>query len=512
MGKKIFLIFLGILLLAGSACKQEGVDIPDEVLAGLHKPVISKISPPGVLFNDAGFTLIVYGGFFEDDHYVLYINDLQIGQAVPSYWRNELGWSIPKALLNDLLAYSPSGVICSVRVTGIDQSYDISGKFEKYRDYISEPIDLEIKKGQTQFSTLKNLFPQWRHSSEPVIRCDKHGNLYLAWIEKTDGKYQAFFSFSSNGGADWSQVLNISRTQDFFLKNLGLAVDDMGHLFMVWEEASGIFFSRSLDKGATWRLPVKMNSSGEKTVEPVIDLADRGDVLLAWYRGGTEEVNNIRLVSSGDVGENWQSHDFALPNSNVSSTGLALASGKGGLLYLLSGEIGDDNKGFYFFYSHDYGVKWQVREVSTGDISPFQDSSIVRIGPDNQIYFLWGESGGWEAHQSWVHNFFLRRESSGDTWSTVQSLHGLCFTSTPKTALAISGNRVDVVLHGGGDLFLLRSSDEGRNWSYPEFIPGTDGDLDFTAPDMVLHPSGETFLIFVSWAGPESSLYMMQFQ
>jgi hypothetical protein len=519
MKRRFILIVLGILVLAGSSCKREL--IPEEELTGLHKPTITKISPAAILFNDAGFFLNVSTGMLEDDYYVLYINDRKIGQDVPGYWRTYLGWFIPKALISELLAASPEGVTCNVRITSINQSYDISDNFEKYSAYVSEPVALEIKKGETQFSAPKLLFPQWSHSREPIIRCDKQGNLYLAWQEKINGVYQAFFSFSRDAGANWSQVLNISRSTESVDK-ISLAVDDFGHFYMVWNyikwstsgviEESNIFFNRSLDNGGTWDSFKQINAVGEISTTPVIDINDRGDVLLAWKRWDNGTVSDLRLASSRDLGKSWQNRDFAVPRSTDYWGEPVLACGTGGSVYLFSGKEGRDNKGFYFFYAHDYGISWQTQEVPTGDIYPFKNYSSARFGPENQIYFVWGESST-AGHTAWNGNYFLRRESSGDAWSEIQPLHASCRTVHEKAALAISGDRVDVVMTENGGLFLLRALAGGRSWPYPEFIPGTDRFLFFNSPDMVQHPLGKTFLVFLGsdiWT--DGALYMMQFE
>jgi len=257
---KLSWVMPAMLLLAAFGCRREGIDVPDEELAGLHKPVVTRISPAGILFSGKSIPLHVEGEL-RDDSYVLYINGRQIGESGrDGFWMP--CWSIPQDLLRELLAASPGGVTCSVRITGISQAYDISGDFNRYRDYVSAPMLLEIKKGETQFSQARNLFPQWGHASDPVIRCDAQGNLSLAWREKVGDRHHAFFSFSQDSGANWSQVLNISRSKKSVDK-VDLAVDGGGHFFLAWSEGQDILFCRSLNNGASWLLPAKMNSAGE---------------------------------------------------------------------------------------------------------------------------------------------------------------------------------------------------------------------------------------------------------
>lgn len=509
-------VLLGIFLLAGSACSRDLV--PDDILEGLHKPVIDRFSPAAVQFNGAGFFLNISTGTLEDDQYVLYINDHKIGQETPGYGRNYLGWMLPKESVGELLGSAESAT-CSVRITSINQSYDISGNFDKYADYVSDPIPLEIKKGETRFSVSSKLFPEWTHSREPLIRCDGSGNIYLAWLELLSGSYQAFFCFSRDAGASWSQVLNISRS-DQSANDVDLAVDGQGHFYMVWNcqawdssvlSVSDVFFSRSLDNGATWHLPRRLNGQGELATRPVIDVDERGVVAVAWNIHVGQKVDALRLSTSPDLGQSWKSREFAVPEADEWDEPV-LASRTDGFRCLVSGGFLDASHGFYFFSSADRGVTWRSQEILTGGYSrvPFAYFSAARWGPEGQMYFVWGDSS-MAGHSTYNGNYFLRREASGE-WSAIQALQKICRTVNEKTAFSVRQDGVDVVLTENGGLFLLRSADEGRTWSIPEFIPGADGLLATTSPDMVRHPSGKTFLVYIRKNTPmDGGLYLMSF-
>ncbi|MCJ7525232.1 MAG: glycoside hydrolase [Candidatus Aminicenantes bacterium] len=518
MKKGFLFIVLVTLLLCGSACSRDLV--PDHILEGLHKPVIDRLSPAAIQFNGAGFFLNVATEYLEDDQYVLYINDRKIGQDVPGYWRTSLGWMLPKELVGELLG-SKESATCSVRVTGINQSYDISGDFDKYADYVSDPIPLEIKKGETRFSVSSKLFPEWTHSREPLIRCDGSGNIYLAWLELLNGSYQAFFCFSRDAGASWSQVLNISRS-DQSTYDVDLAVDGQGHFYMVWNcqawgsnglSVSDVFFSRSLDNGATWHLPRRLNGQGELATCPVINVDEGGVIAIAWNIHVGQKVDALRLSTSPDLGQSWKSREFAVPEAGEWDEPV-LASRADGFRCLVSGGFLDASHGFYFFSSADRGVTWRSQEILTGGYQrvPFAYFSAARCGLEGQMYFVWGDSSMGVGHSTYNGNYFLRREASGD-WSAVQGLHEICRTVNEKTALSVRPDGIDVVLTENGGLFLLRSADEGRTWSIPEFIPGADGLLATTSPDTVRHPSGKTFLVYIRKNTPmDGGLYLTMFE
>jgi hypothetical protein len=511
MKETILFFALVILLLSGAACNRALV--PDDVLAGLHKPVISNISPEALRFNGAGFFLDV-ALKAEDDQYVLYLNDRQVGQAEPGYWRSAVGYMVSRELLAELLATSPNGTTLNVRVTGINQSYDISGDFEKYRDYVSEPMTLEIEKGDTQFSEVRQLFPEWSHSSAPIIRCGPEGNIYLAWLEKINGVYQAFFSFSADNGETWSQVLNISRSNEN-VDQLDLAADGAGHFYMSWavfdNENANVFFCRSLDSGATWHLPIRMDAAGENARNPTLEIDDRGNIHMAWHRWDDPNDPDIRLAASRDLGKSWTMQSIDAPRATNPWGEPLLAARPDGGMFLFNGRYGNEYQFLDVFTSLDQGTTWKKQEVAVGDELPFQRFSLFCLGPEGQIYAGWGRSST-AGHSASYWNYFLAGYGSGN-WGAVSRLNRSCRTVDEKTALSVSTAGVDATMTQAGGLFLLRSADEGRTWSVPEFIPGADGLYACTSPDAVRHPSGKTFLVFVKkTTAMDGGLHLMTFE
>jgi hypothetical protein len=520
--KKYTLWFaISLVLLAASACSRDLV--PDNILEGLHKPVVNRISPKTIRVNGAGFYLsvVIETPDDADKQYVLYINERKVGQVSggdPQYWRNSsawlsVGWVVPKELLNELLASSPNGGAFSVRVTGISENYDISGDFEKYSNYVSEPMAIEMRKGETQFSAVKQLFPEWTHSREPIIRCDPRGNLYLAWQEKLNDVYQAFFSFSSDGGETWSQVLNISRSSES-VEQVDLAADGAGHFYMTWKVGnveSSIYFCRSIDNGATWHFPVRMNANGEYAQTPSLAVSERGDIFLAWKHWNYPGTPDIRLAVSRDLGNTWNTRVFAEPAAEAHWRPL-LATRAGGLVYLFNGRrVLDSDLVFDLYTSLDYGNFWQKQEANVGDAYLLEEHPLLRFGPENQIYISWG-GVSYAGHQISLWNYFLRRESTGE-WAAIQNLRDSFLSNSSNVALAVSGKSVDVVSSGTGCLFLLRSEDEGRSWPIPETVSGSEGYNVSGSQDMVFHPSGKTYLVFVrKTTTADGGLYLTRFE
>jgi|GEM_PF-1536196 len=523
MRKCTMLFAISLVLLAGCACSRDLV--PDNILEGLYKPVIHSITPTTIRVSGAGFYLsvILPSAADADDQYVLYINDRKVGQinrGDPQYggpgnfdWL-QVGWMVPKELLNQLLAQPPSSGTFSVRVTGINEDYDISGDFEKYRDYVSEPVAIEIRKGETQFSEAKQLFPEWTHSREPVIRCDPQGNIYLAWLEKLNDVYQAFFSFSADGGETWSQVLNISRST-VAVDQVDLVADGSGHFYMAWtasdNQGSDVYFCRSLDSGATWNFPVRMNTDVKYAQTPSLQVSERGDIYLAWTHWNYPETPDVYLAVSHDLGKTWNRRLFDLPGAYGNWRPL-LGSQAGGRVFLFNGRSESSNDLIFDIHSsQDYGNTWQAQEANVGDAYPLEEHPLLRFGPGSQLYLTW--SGiSYAGRQVSLWNYFLRRESTGK-WAAIQNLRDLWSSNSSHIALSVSGESVDVASTGTGCLFLVRSGDEGRSWPVPETIAGSEGYNISGWQDMVVHLAGKTFLVFVrKTTTADGGLYLIYFK
>ena len=510
MKKCLLWVYLCLVMIAGCACSRDRV--PDHVLEGLHKPVIKSVSPAAIRCSGAGLFLSVHMERTVDDQYVLYLNERKVGQVKRGelwFWQDGVGWMVSRELIAELLASSPDGAIVSVRITGISENYDISGDFDKYRDYVSEPVPIEISRGETQFSDAKQLFPEWTYSSEPVIRCDTQGNIYLAWLERLNGVNQAFFSFSADSGETWSQVLNISRSGDR-VSQVDLAVDGAGHFYITWvvDESSDAYFCRSLDNGATWHLPVRLNGYGERAGVPSLAIDDRGDVFIACLKSDGPAGLVVRLAVSRDLGSSWEARDFAVPSGQEYWRPL-LAARAGGRLDLFAGRNSTSALYLDIYSSRDHGKTWLAQAVNAGACFPRVEYPLLRFGNDDQVFIVWGAYVSARPPSKW--SYFLRRDSSGK-WSAIRDMDEMFPIEDTRAALSVSRASVDLVFPWQGGLILLRSRDEGGSWSVPEIVPGSDGYRMSDSPDMVYHPSGKTFLVFVKKTADEGRLYLTQFE
>jgi len=492
--KKITSILILFVLVCLGGCKiRKGLNIDEGELRGLAKPLVDRINPQGIIYNNIGFSLTVFGDFSMNDEYVLYLNKTKLGISSPNYWRYRISWEIPDSFLKNIVNSAGSGdTQVEVRVSSI-VDYDISEYFVKYRDYVSDVKILQIKTNRTDFSAPARLFTEWDQSFAPVLRIDNKDYIYLAWRELMGENWQAMFCFSQDGGLTWSQVLNISRSA----KSIGIMdmdVDEQGHFYMVWVEGDigshHVFFSRSLDFGATWYNPRQISKEPGYTMIPRIEVDMQGKIYLFWsyfLPDGSYDKQKVILTMSTDQGDNW---DEVLFKESVDSVGHpAVKSGKDGTVYFICG--GYD--GIECFHSIDAGISWQVNGTGIeGNSWKSMNTSLV-IDENNTLFLVWNTED-YLGHNpnSWIH--FANGTDGGADWNNFQQIDSVCNTSGGSAGIVVNAGHINMVLESPPSLFLLQSVDEGKTWTFPEFIPGTE---EPAAPTMVMDKTGNIYLVYV---------------
>lgn len=482
-----------LMVICAAACFSGCKHGIDEDLSSYKKPIIRRVNPEGIIYNNMGFILNVYGEHYENDDYVLYLNEKKFNKtASPNYWRYAVWWEIPNDFLRGIINSAGSNdVKIEVRITPIQS--DISGDFDKYADYISDVKEIEVKRNNTNFTSPVNLFELWDNSTDPVLRSDSTGNLYLAWREKLDDIFQAFFCFSEDEGETWSQVLNISRSSGNVTK-VDMNNDGSGNFYMVWSEEKensfDVYFSRSLDYGTTWWNPRKMNEENENSINPCIEVDPTGKIFVARtnYYPDRYDYDKIWLSTSSDRGDNWES--IILIEDESIDGEPALKSGENRTIYLICGA---SLEGINCFFSTDSGSSWQVNQAGLFGYFSMGKYSSLRIQED-KLFLIWNiQDYLGHVNENWIH--FISGTNKGADWNEHQYMDRVCNTWGHKAAISVNGNDINMLLHSGASLFLLRSTDEGETWSYPEFIPGTESSYS-SRLDIVTSNTGRIYIVY----------------
>ena len=157
------------------------------------------------------------------------------------------------------------------------------------------------------FNTPLNLSNDIPDSKEPEIAVFGN-NVYIIWTGFGSGvedQDDIFFKKSSNGGANFSDTINLS-------KNIGssfnpkIAVSGK-NVYVIWQDDTGntgntsIFFQKSSDSGTTFSQTVNLSNDTGFATEPQLSLF--GNTIHAIWRDdtpGPDEILYKRSINSGN--------------------------------------------------------------------------------------------------------------------------------------------------------------------------------------------------------------------
>ncbi len=291
------------------------------------------------------------------------------------------------------------------------------------------PIALR-RTGETQVSDAQR---QRRISPPPQIAwpslaTDGHGNLYLAWQEMLAAGDVVLFNRSLDGGRTWLDAaprLSPHSARGVVSRNPQVAFDGADGLYVVWEDtrdnASDLYFNRSLDRGATW-LPEDLRLTVDRpplalSFSPQI-LSDRsGRLYLAWYEH-RDVLYSLYFNRSEDRGRTWLPHPIRIDHhgKDATSNGFKLWNDDAGHVYMLWLERGEKEDSIRFNRSRDYGATWLDADVRLDSDSPGRGeggSRFPRLSVDGsgRLYVVWSSD------RASGYKLFLNRSSDhGATW------------------------------------------------------------------------------------------------
>jgi hypothetical protein len=123
----------------------------------------------------------------------------------------------------------------------------------------------------------------------PKIAYEGDKYVYLFWKNKVtqEGPYQIFFKRSTDGGETWNQKKNLSNNESSS-RSPSVVVDSVGNINLVWSEhgiddAWSIYFSRSIDRGNTWTVPISLTSYATGSFKPDIAVDNECNLFITWH-------------------------------------------------------------------------------------------------------------------------------------------------------------------------------------------------------------------------------------
>src|SRR6266576_211270 len=115
---------------------------------------------------------------------------------------------------------------------------------------LARAISAMAAQGQVAFSPPLNMSNNAGNSQNPQMAVDSKGNIYVVWLDNSPGNNSVFFSRSLDEGATFSSPLNLSNNPGGSVLFPQVAIDSTtGNIYAAWFDSNsgspGIIFSRS---------------------------------------------------------------------------------------------------------------------------------------------------------------------------------------------------------------------------------------------------------------------------
>jgi len=349
--------------------------------------------------------------------------------------------------------------------------------------------------------------PAGAASSEGIRLAVDGLNVYCVWSDTRDGGKDIYFNRSTDGGATW-RLSDVRLDTD--LRGTAASADPQiarsgRNLFVVWEDSRGggrdIYFQRSDDAGATWlAADVRLDSDapGEALSEDPVLGVDGSSV---YYRGSTDGGVTFRpeVVLNTAPGASYSDR----PRLAVSGSRVYVA-------------WKDNRSGSYDIHlnaSSDDGLAWLAPDVrvETG-VEGASDSNDPEITAEGEnVYVVWSDSRSGNA------DIRLNRSSDGGLSWLIADVRidtdpvGAGVSIRPQVRCAAGTVYVAWVdtRDGNADIRFSRSLDAGRTWQDTDQRLDTDAPGAGTSEYVRLEIGGPN--IYVAWQDDRDSFNDIRF-
>jgi len=236
--------------------------------------------------------------------------------------------------------------------------------------------------GGVTFSTPARVSANAGASVSPQMAVDPGGNISVVWVDVTFGHSDISFSRSADHGATFSTPKSLSNNIGSSV-NPQITVDLTGNINVAWENNGpgnfDIFFSRSVDKGATFSTPKNLSNSLGQSRSPQIALDAGGNINVVWTDNNPPDVSpDILFVRSSDGGTTFSAAQNVSHNSGSSSNPW-LSVDAGANINVAWEDNTPGNQDIFFARSTDSGATFST-PVNLSEDSGL--SSEVQVAPD----------------------------------------------------------------------------------------------------------------------------------
>ncbi len=326
------------------------------------------------------------------------------------------------------------------------------------------------------------------------------------------------FNRSLDRGDTWLTVeIEIEGAQPGTARDPQLVVSGSS-LFVTWKRDADVFFSRSLDSGATWSAPVALNTPGIAVLHPTIAV-DGSSILVAWSDtrdalGVTER--RVYCNRSIDEGATWVGELPVTDSAGaqaviVGPPRLAVAGLEVSILWRDTRDwtgsvIYPERADLYMNSSNDGGATWRTANRRVGPaLAPASvQSASAHVGVDAGRVFAWwvdDRTAPFAANDEFTL-YFNRSLDGGLTWlaedrEISDPAHPLLGAESPPHVIARGVTFYAVWWDTRNDVWFAISMDGGLTWGEPKRVDlgTTEGNPTWRRIDVAMSESS----VHVAW-------------
>jgi len=280
--------------------------------------------------------------------------------------------------------------------------------------------------------------------------------------------------------AQWSFPVKLSpnATKAQLNENMGPCLAVSGDtLHVIWfdyrSKGTAIYYTRSIDTGLTWSVPVALTDTIGDADFPSIAVSNGSNVHVAWRDNRFGHYASFYKRSTNG-GNSWEA-DFCLDSNTVFWPGIA-AYGSMVVVSLnkLANPLDNTNTEVYFMHSLDNGTIWGSEQRISNAPLRSEDPAIAIEG--TYIHLVWNDNRTDTMSTFYSHSLDTGTIFTADT----ELIDG--GVETYSTMVCLNGSHVDVVSGNANpthefNIVLKQSSDYGMTWGqYKQLTNGNNSD------------------------------------